>query len=139
MDPSDFYLASAAVIPIIALAQAVQRSITLSPRSEETEAVLRRVVRRARIGNVAWTAAESVLFVWAEFICLRRLETGSAPFGGSSVVWIALAYGAAYVTLLRLGGLVEADDVHALVAWSERRLVRPRTSQRRSPGSPIDL
>ncbi len=134
-DPSDFYLASAAVIPIMALVQAVQRTLILRPESEQAEASLKFMLKTARLANVLWTAAEAGFFIWAEFICLRWLEVGHAPLGGSGFVWAALLYGAVYLTMLRLSGLIEEDDIHKFVAWSERRgwLVQPR---RRRPNAP---
>jgi hypothetical protein len=42
-DVTNFYLAAAAVIPIMALAQAVQRTITLRPPTESAAVVMRRV------------------------------------------------------------------------------------------------
>jgi hypothetical protein len=70
--------------------------------------------------NAVWTAAEAAFFIWAEYICLRQLQTGVPPFGGTRVVWIALLYGALYVTFLRLAERVDEDDVHAFIAWLDR-------------------
>jgi hypothetical protein len=119
-DVTNFYLAAAAVIPIMALAQAVQRTIMLRPPTESAAVVMRRVRTVARIVNVCWSAAEAAFFIWAEYICLRQLQTGVAPFGGSRVVWIALLYGALYVTFLRLGAYVDEEDVQAVIALADR-------------------
>jgi len=130
------FLAAAAVIPIMALAQAVQRTITLRPPSEEAAAHLRRAVKSARIVNALWTIGEAALFIWAEFICLRRLEIGSVPFGGTSIVWTALLYGALYVTFLRLGALVDEGDAHGVVAWADRNGAFGRARSSGRPSAP---
>jgi hypothetical protein len=39
---------------------------------------------------------------WAEFICLRRLETGHVASGGPRVVWVALALSGASIVLPKI-------------------------------------
>lgn len=121
----DFYLAASAIIPILAVAKAVERRLTMRPESPEAEAMLRISMKGGRIGVVLWEVAQVTLFMWAEFICLRRMETGTLWIGGTTVVWIALAYGAANLALLRLAEYVEESDVAALFRWLHRKGIIP--------------
>jgi hypothetical protein len=87
MDKTNFFLASAAVIPVLVLTTVVGRSIRLQAVSEEAAEERAIILRSAR--NLVILAMWA-LSGWAEFVCLRQLETGHVPFGGPTVVWVAL-------------------------------------------------
>ena len=87
MDNTNFFLASSAVIPVLALTNVVGRSVRLEAVSEEAareRAAIHGSVRTLVV-LMTWT-----LSVWAEFICLRQLETGHIWLGGATVIWVAL-------------------------------------------------
>lgn len=102
---SDFYLASAAVIPLLMFvdlaAQAIDVNIPIRLGTARLVANHQSgLIRFAWLAFVFWW----LFFGWAEWICLRSLETGHSATGGPTVIWLALAFLAiqAAATMLRL-------------------------------------
>jgi hypothetical protein len=85
----NFFLAASAVLPLLVLTRAVGDGVQFEPVNETAE--------RTRTTTLRWMISglnltSWVLNGWAEFICLDRLGTGHVPTGGTTVVWIALAF-----------------------------------------------
>jgi hypothetical protein len=91
MNPSNFYVVCATVIPVLALTRVVRGGQLQFDELSDDAAEIRVVVLDwgLRIARLI-TAAQWLVTGWAEFICLRHLETGRVPTGGPVVVWIAL-------------------------------------------------
>jgi hypothetical protein len=88
---SDFFLAASAVLPILIFAEAVTQTITVRVRSQEVADRIERAKPRVVVlAALVWWP----FYGWAEWICMRSLETGRAATGGTTVVWIALALAA---------------------------------------------
>jgi hypothetical protein len=86
---SNFFLATAAVIPLIVLTRAVGSGVEFEAVNDDAEHVRTLTVRWVVSGLNLTTW---ILNGWAEFVCLDRLGTGRLPTGGTTVIWIALAF-----------------------------------------------
>ena len=96
---ADFLIASATVIPVLALTSFASGSLRLDPVTPSADA------ERRMILAVAMPAVALGLWLvtgWAEFICLRGLQTRSLPTGGTTVVWAALVAQAAPIVVLHV-------------------------------------
>lgn len=121
MDPSNFYLAAAAVLPVLVLTQTVERNIKVNVPNEQTKQRFDRAVDDAFGLGVAVTVLEAALYVLAEFVCLRHLETGRAPIG-AWIVWVALGEAAFWVIS---GRTITERHARAFAHWFIRRLSDP--------------
>jgi len=139
MDPTNFYLVSATVIAVLALTNVAARTIRFERLSEEAEQERDIIITWAR--NLV-IVATSTLTGWAEFVCLRRLETGHVPPGGSPVVWAALVVLAIPlvtqaldphpgVLLVNLGYRMTYHGLHGV--YPERPEPSPRPDNDREP------
>jgi len=128
MDQANFYLASAAVLPVLAVVQVGQRIVPLrvpTPRDQtDVEGLLGHI---SRFGT-AWSLVETALLVVAEVICLRQLQTGHAPLGGAPLVWAALAVLGINVAIKRIE-LTERDAQRA-GQWAADAFVRGQGARR---------
>jgi hypothetical protein len=133
--PANFYLTAAAIIPIVALVQAVGRRVEVQTRSKREAVFLRRLYTFGRIATMSWVTAEMSLYIWAEFVCLHRLQTGRLWIGGSHLVWVALAYGGVTAALVRVAAYLDVEDARTFVLWvGERYEARARTREQRHEG-----
>ncbi len=89
MKLADFYLAASAVLPILLFADTLSgRQVNIPLGSEFAGRRLSRDANRIEaIGGLMWWP----FYAWSEFISLRLLQVGHSVFGGTTVVWIALA------------------------------------------------
>lgn len=103
VNTSNFYAVCATVIPVLAVVQVAARPVQLDPVATEDVDNERQTIL-SWLSNCAWliTLAQWLLTGWAEFVCLRQLQTGHVASGGSVVVWIALAWTGAYIVLGRV-------------------------------------
>ena len=86
---NDFYLAAAAIIPILVFADTVRDVIVVRVASEQLADRLNRSSPRVvALGGILWW----LLYGWAEWICLRSLQIGHSANGGTTVVWIAIGF-----------------------------------------------
>jgi hypothetical protein len=87
MAHTDFYLAASGLIPALAFASVVELKTKVAVRTRELADRLNTAMPWAQLaGSLTW----GTFFTWAEFVCLRSLETGHSAFGGTTVVWFAL-------------------------------------------------
>jgi hypothetical protein len=111
----DFYFAASGLIPILALAVLIETNV--HPMSVRVPPKwLKGLVERANVEAYErggyWHVPALGLFVgWAEFICLRTLETGHVAWGGATVVWAALTVlGSLALVFAWIASLPEARD-----------------------------
>jgi hypothetical protein len=97
---TDFYLATSAVIPILALTRIAGERIELEPLNEQAAEFRARAVPTFAYLAVALTWAFPI---WGEFICLRTLQTGHVPWGGSVVIWLTLALQVSQIVAASVG------------------------------------
>lgn len=90
---SDFYLAAAAVIPVLALVLFVDSGRRRDRRVTflvATEKEVSRLNWASRLGPIVGSLLYAVIVTWGEFACLRSLELGRDAAGGTLIVWAAL-------------------------------------------------
>lgn len=110
MRSADFYLAASAVLPILVFAETIKERITLRLKSPRVVGWLNRDIPLIFLLGGAWWW---LFYAWAEWISLRSLQLGHSAFGGSAVVWIALA-----VAFSQLAG---PDVALRMTHWREAR------------------
>jgi hypothetical protein len=92
----EFYLASSAVIPILALAAVIQDAVVVLP------AKTTKLTRGAsKAGQLLALALVSGVSIWGELVCLRSLELTKSWLGGPVAVWVALGVLTVYIVLKR--------------------------------------
>jgi hypothetical protein len=103
-----FYIGAATVLPVLLLANGLQILAVKGPRKtgDEELAAASRAARRAIVVGVVLLGS---LLTWAEWICLRSVKTGQAPFGAPTVVWIALVSLGGAITIAPIWSLRTAD------------------------------
>ncbi len=112
--PTDFFIASSAVIPLLAVALLLQTRGSVAASDLGSRFSRRRFhphlpsfTLGLRLGAGTNALLLGVISGWAEFVCLRSLETHTAVSGGTTVVWLAL-------------GLLSASLVGSAVADAAR-------------------
>jgi hypothetical protein len=78
---TDFYTLAGTVVPILGLAIII----------EARQPVLVNLIsQKMAVAYTVFPFFAGGLSAWAEYDCLRALETGHPPFGGAIIVWIDL-------------------------------------------------
>jgi hypothetical protein len=86
-DPTNFYLACSGLLPVLTFADLFVKRVSVIVPTQTAADVFMKTVKWSAVGVPIWFA----LFGWAEFVCLRQLQTGHPPFGGAVIVWLDVA------------------------------------------------
>jgi len=129
VETSNFYVVCATVIPVLALAKIAAGPVRLDAVRDD--------VANERAKTLGWgfrfvwviTLAQWLVTGWAEFVCVRRLETGHVASGGPVVIWIALAATGAQIVAAELispGWAINTGFRHFYHGVHGRHLDEPR-------------
>jgi hypothetical protein len=93
----DFYMLAGTVLPILLLALLIETRAPVPVLNLDSPMKVGRLTVKLNTRSFFKGAFFSVpvtagLVGWAEYVCLRGLETGRQTAGGTSVVWAMLAY-----------------------------------------------
>jgi hypothetical protein len=104
---NDFYIVAATIIPVLALANSITLVINApGARGTKDEDDLDAVMRTARRVIAIGALPLGAFMAYAEWVCLRSIETGRSAPGGTTIVWVALAYLGIGLVLMQVWSIV---------------------------------
>lgn len=93
MQQADFFILAGTIIPVLVLADFAAKAldVRVPVRIGTAELLVSHssgLLRALPVVMMVWW----LIYGWAEWVCLRSLETGHVATGGTALVWIALGF-----------------------------------------------